>query len=311
MGTTNHPDGIRLMTLCSRYHIPNLVIVSGLLLTTLACARTVHSPCVASPQSIPARLGNARNATAFFDLVAGMTERQRDSAILSELQSGNIPDFLRNLQPVSLISRASDGTALSLTLCVMADYLSIGSDTDFSRMPMELNTALLVAEQFGFTLPTPQMVDLIYGQAPLHMAPQPLPAGNDMRSSEYYRLHNVMVKLQREASGMGLEVLTAGHKKDLVLSTRLWNMPGRVAIYGWQRPSGIPIQPLSTVHGSHYADYSHGVRLVSNTVYVNGAARSMDDVIGDPKLAPLLSTEGPLPSLTAWLARIVNRTDGS
>jgi hypothetical protein len=42
-----------------------------------------------------------------------------------------------------------------------------------------------------------------------------------------------------------------------VLKQRLWLQAGRVAIYGWQRAGGTPIQPLSNVDGAGYADYSH------------------------------------------------------
>ena len=80
----------------------------------------------------------------------------------------------------------------------------------------------------------------------------------------------------------------AGHKKDLVLTNRLWQVPDRVAIYGWHRDVDRPIQPLSTVHGARYADYSHGVRLVSDTVYINGRKRPIDEVLGEPALAHLV-----------------------
>ncbi len=39
--------------------------------------------------------------------------------------------------------------------------------------------------------------------------------------------------------------LIAGHKKDVVITNRLLTMPKRVAIYGWHRPNGSPIQPLA------------------------------------------------------------------
>ncbi len=62
----------------------------------------------------------------------------------------------------------------------------------------------------------------------------------------------------------------AGHKKDVVITNRLTREQGRIAIYGWHQPTGIPIQPLSTVHGAGYADYSHGIRLVSDVVLIDG-----------------------------------------
>jgi hypothetical protein len=126
-----------------------------------------------------------------------------------------------------------------------------------------------------------------------------------MRSTDYVLRHTNLVGLQRGLHPEPLGALTAGDKKDLVLTEELWRSPGRVAIYGWHKLTGTPIQPLSTVHGARYVDYSHGLRLISNTVYVNGAVRSMEDVLADPQLAPILSREGPLQHLAERLAALV------
>jgi hypothetical protein len=67
-----------------------------------------------------------------------------------------------------------------------------------------------------------------------------------------------------------------------------------VAIYGWHRSDGEPIQPLSLFHPNWYVDYSHGVRLVGSMMLVDGALRPVAEVLKDPSLAPLLSDEGPL-----------------
>ncbi len=103
-----------------------------------------------------------------------------------------------------------------------------------------------------------------------------------------------MIKEQRVALGCPLGALISGHKKDVVLTNRLSEILGRVAIYGWHRLSGIPIQPLTVVHGANYADYSHGIRLVSNVVLIDGKPRSIYEVLEDPKLATILSDEGPI-----------------
>ena len=63
-----------------------------------------------------------------------------------------------------------------------------------------------------------------------------------------------------------------------------------------------PIQPLSTVHGARYADYSHGVRLVSAVAFVNGRPRSLLDVLQDPWLAGIVSDEGPIIRLARLIA---------
>ena len=73
--------------------------------------------------------------------------------------------------------------------------------------------------------------------------------------------------------------------------------PGKIAIYGWHRSRGYPIQPLSTVHGARYADYSHGIRLVSDIVLMDGQFESIYKILQDPSLADTLSDEGVLPNL--------------
>lgn len=73
--------------------------------------------------------------------------------------------------------------------------------------------------------------------------------------------------------------MVSGHKKDLVLTNLLAARPSQIAIQGWHRASGAPIQPLSTVHGAHYVDYSHGVRLISQTALVNGERRSIYEIL--------------------------------
>jgi hypothetical protein len=111
-----------------------------------------------------------------------------------------------------------------------------------------------------------------------------------MRSNLYLSEHQHRIDEQR--SGLPLGELISGHKKDLVLSNRLRQTPGRVAIYGWHWAPGHPIQPLSTVHGAQYVDYSHGVRLVSATVVVGGQPRSIYDALQDSRVASILSREG-------------------
>ena len=58
--------------------------------------------------------------------------------------------------------------------------------------------------------------------------------------------------------------------------------------------NGKAIQPLSLVHGNYYSDYSHGIRLVSNTIEINGEAHPIEIVLKDPSLAKIISYEGPV-----------------
>ena len=239
---------------------------------------------------LPARPAGAIGGSEFARRTSGLSSAERDRAVFAELESGNIPAFLGHLTPVRLTTRAADGQALEATIWVTPDYLAIGSDDDFLYVPLTYYSATIVADRFGSVLPTATMVDAIYEQAAHHLKPVPLPAGPLMRSNLYLSKHQQ--RIEEERSGLPLGELISGHKKDLVLTNRLRQVPGRVAIYGWHRAPHDPIQPLSTVHAAQYVDYSHGVRLVSTTVVVDGRPRSIYDALQDAQVASVLSREG-------------------
>jgi hypothetical protein len=245
-------------------------------------------------QEIPSRSSEDLTGSQFAQYVSKMSSQDREEVILEEISKGNLPAFLRKLVPVELQGKAANGQSLTATIFVTPDYLAIGSDSDFLRVPMNLRTAVTIAERFGFVLPTRKMVDAIYMQSRYHLTPQPLPAGPQMRSTEYYSTHNQMIENQMHAMGAPLGALISGDKKDVVMSNRLAAYVGRIAIYGWHRGPGQPIQPLSTVHGANYEDYSHGIRLVSEWALVNGKLQSIRQLLKDPATAKVLSDEGPI-----------------
>jgi hypothetical protein len=255
-------------------------------------------------QQIPERPSQAAEGAQFARSIEHLGGAEREAAIRRELLAGNMPSFLRSLVPIRLSGRTAGGRIAHILLCVAPDYLAIGSDADFLYVPMRLTTALQIAQRLGFMLPTPRIVDAIYAQASVHLAPQPLPASESMRSSAYYRDHNALIEQQRAALGTAPGALTAGEKKDLVLTNRLWRFPDRVAIYGWHRAAGDPIQPLSTVHGWRYADYSHGARLISTRAWVDGIPRSLSELLQDRQLAGLISSEGVIANLPALIGQL-------
>jgi len=251
-----------------------------------------------TPGQIPQRSRDALTGSQFADAISNMSRQQREQAIFDQLAQGNLPEFLRTLAPVELRSNAANAT-----IFVMPEYLAIGSDGDFLRIPMNFHTALRIADRFGFVLPTRKMVDAIYEQSRCRFTPQPLPAGPAMTSTAFYRTHNEMIAAQARSRNFTQGALAAGHKKDVVLTNRLTRLTGRIAIYGWHRAPGMPIQPLSTVHGAGYADYSHGIRLIAAQAVVEGRTRPVRDVLENSTLALTLSDEGaiPLSSIAAGL----------
>jgi len=264
-----------------------------------APARRPETAPAAAPPSpacgvaqLPPRRPDAATGSEFTRRTDGMTDAERQAAAVAEVRRGNVPDFLRQLRPVWL--RADGDPARAVRLCVSPDYLAVGSDRDFLRVPLGYPAATRIAAEFGFVLPTRKIVDAIFAQSDYRLTPQPLPPGPQMRSAAYSALHQRRVEAQR--AGLPLGALIAGHKKDVVLTNRLLQLPDRVAIYGWHRRNGEPIQPLSTVHGLRYADYSHGLRLVDGVAWVAGRQRSLVALLEDPQTGPILTYEGEVPA---------------
>jgi len=101
--------------------------------------------------------------------------------------------------------------------------------------------------------------------------------------------HNLIIEGQRKLR----KGLIAGIKKDVVITGRISRdpKPDRVAIYGWHKSDGRPIQPLYTGHVNWYVDYSHGIRLVHRTIYVDDKPMDYVDVLKDKTLKGLLCDE--------------------
>jgi hypothetical protein len=266
-----------------------------------AAGRLAEAPPTSLVAKIPPRAKGARSGSEFVDSVRGMGPAARERAILDEILSGNIPHFLRRLKPIELSCCDSMPQRAQARVWVMPDYLAIGSDDDFVRFPASFDTATAVAREFGFVLPTTAIVDAIYRQAELRLTPQPMTPGSAMTSTAYFQAHDEKIRAQMSRHPLG--ELSAGHKKDYVLTQRLARARSQEAIYGWHRGVGKPIQPLSLVHGARYADYSHGVRLVSETVFVDGVPRSFYDLIEEPRRARLLSYEGVIANARSLMER--------
>jgi hypothetical protein len=253
---------------------------SALIQGSVPGASTSPTPGSAKAQAtIPARAANALGGKAFAETIADLPAAAREAAIVQEISRGNIPEFLRKFCDV----HSGNGVYQ-----VMPDYLSIGSDEDFVRVPMTPASAQAIASTFGFSLPTRKMVNDIYQQAEVKLEPKPLTEQRE--AVRTFVQHNQIIESQR--AGKPLGQLVAGHKKDIVITPRLREKPHKVAIYGWHQPDGKPIQPLYVGHADFYVDYSHGVRMVKREMTVNGQTKKIDDVLRDPELCGLLSDEG-------------------
>lgn len=271
------------------FNFLKLVFLSLLLLGTseLILAQTLP---------LPARPLEALSGSEFKNQIENLSLENREAEIYKQIITGNVPDFLRELIPIS-ISKTINDSVYNVTYFVTPDYLAVGSDSNYFLMPMTPILAQKLADSLSFTLPTKQMVDQIWNKATAKLSPSPIAASSEMTTIPVMWDHNITVKAQRaeQLSEEPLGALVAGHKKDVIISNRIYgNSSNRVVIYGWHYLSGTPIQPVYAGHSETYADYSHGIRLVRDSVLINNQSFRITEVLTDVEMASLFSDEGPI-----------------
>jgi hypothetical protein len=237
---------------------------------------------------IPKREETFLTGSKFARCIDSFPLKEREEVIYQEVVKGNFPEFLRKLKPINVTFLGIDGIRHTGTYYVSTDYVSIGSDKDFLRMPMTPMTAQRIADFLNCSLITKKMSDDIYQQADVKLDPRPLTEKREDVST--FLKHNNIIEEQRKNYELGK--LVAGIKKDVVITNRLKAKPNHVAIYGWHKLDATPIQPLTIVHINTYVDYSHGIRLVHKKMIVDEKEMQIEDVLKDPVLCNLVSDEG-------------------
>ncbi|MBC7659404.1 MAG: hypothetical protein H7249_06820 [Chitinophagaceae bacterium] len=260
----------------------------------LPCTLVMLFSCFSFPES-PDRitLKGVRNADTpgasalFAALPQGMDVVPREKIFLDWFSAGYIPERYSRFKAIHVNARGHQ-----LVYWVGADYLALGNDNDFVLTPLSWTTVKILAARWRMLIPTQKMVDQIYQQADRIHWPHAYPPSDEMRSTAYLLNHNQWIQ-ERSAIEWKYHPLIAGHKKDLVVTPRLFEKPQKLAIYGWQNlGNGAAIQPVSLWHGKFYVDYSHGIRFVTPEVELDGKPTTVQAILKDPELAPLLSFEG-------------------
>lgn len=246
--------------------------------------------------NIPARSENAIKGSEFTGQITGLSLRDREKAISEEILSGNVPSFSRKLRALT-INQTIGTSSYELIFFTVCDYMAIGSDEDYLYIPMTPSTAQYLADKMDCMLPTKKIVDIIYTGAGIKMDPQPIPPSDKMTSVPVFSQHTDLIRQQISQIGYDrlADSIIAGHKKDIIISNKIYSRDrnyDRVVIYGWHLSDNNPIQPVYNGHIAMYADYSHGVRLISNIVFINGEIYQVADILKDTKLSALLSSEG-------------------
>lgn len=262
-------------------------LIFRLIFIVCLCCAVAPARIRAQALGIPARPAGAKSGSEVYQQVAAMSATDRETAVYLEITRGNIPDFLRTLKPISVTVSGH-----SITYYVTPDCMAVGSDADFFRIPMTPILAQWIADFSDCSLPTRKMVNDIWSAAATKLNPSPIEWAPENITAPVFYQHHQTIEQQRLAAGSVLGSLIGGIKKDVVITPQMATKPGKVAIYGWHYTNGTPIQPLYLGHGDFYVDYSHGTRLVSNTVVLDGATTTVQAVMGSATLCGLVIDEG-------------------
>jgi len=254
----------------------------------------------AATLNVPTRATNALAGQQFVNVITSMAappDTQRENWIYAQIASGNVPNFMRTLVPITTNLTIS-GVPHTVTYYVTPDYMAIGSDSDYFLEPMTPLLAQRVDTLLGTIRPTRKMVNDIANKAVVHLQPNPIPPDPNMITVPYFNQHNTMVWTQRVVTlaAHPLGSLVDGDKKDVIVSTLIYNnlhsgVPKPVVIFGWHYPDGTYIQPEYNGHEETYADYSHGIRMVQNAITLDGTNSTVTAVLTNPAVAAILSDE--------------------
>lgn len=252
------------------------------------CIMFQLSSCTLAYFIIPTKLKNPISGSEFYNLAKDSSWQAREEMEFKLITEGNTAERSRFFVPIKFkFFDSSQSKYLDVKYFVSKDYLSIGTDKDFMRVPMTPILAQRIVDHFHCFLPTRKIVNDIYENSFIKIAPYPLTEYRDSITTFFQ--HNQLIEKERN----GRTGLIAGIKKDIVITDKINSGPktNKVAIYGWHKLDGNPIQPLYTGHVNWYVDYSHGVRLVSRTIYIDEKKYDYLDILKSPSLRKILSDE--------------------
>jgi len=269
-------------------------------LLTVLLLLTTFSFASAQELKLPKRKSNALTGKAFALSISdsSLSLVNREKIIFREIKKGNIPDFLRKLVPMDTQwTNLESNQTYKIRYYVLPDYFAIGNNDDYFYVPMTPILAQKVARLAKCLLPTKTIVDHIYSKATIKLKPQPIPPTRAMTTLPVFIAHTDSIQQQLKSlfPDHQLGSLTAGDKKDIIISEKIYGeTTPRVVIYGWHKPDGKAIQPVYNKHTNIWADYSHGLRLIQNKIYINNKKASLKKALREAEICNAFSNEGPI-----------------
>lgn len=225
---------------------------------------------------------------------------QLEDYIAKTILEGNVPSPIKHFRKIVFRTPVIDSVEVlkkrhTIEIWVLPDYLTIGTDESFVRMPMGPLAAQRIADSLHCILPTTYLVDRIAEASEGHLDIFPFRPLENRNSQPivFQDSHNAIQALYK-AKGYKFGQFISGLKKDVVLTYKILTQPGwerYEAIYGWHHPNGKVQQPLFIRHGNFYVDYSHGIRLIYRKIKVDGKEMDAREILESPQLYRLLSDE--------------------
>ena len=241
------------------------------------------------------RVDSAMTGKEFIKSVDTALFVDREAAIAREILAGNVPDFMRHFKTVEYQVKGADSVLHTVRINTLPDYLMVGTDSDFVRMPMGPLTAQMIADSLHCTMPTALLVDKIAEASEGRIDPFPFrPVGIRNVYSYTFEDSNNAINALFKAKGYKFGQMVSGLKKDVILTSKIAGDTTRrnhVTIYGWHYPDGTRIQRSNNIHVNFYVDYSHGIRLLDRTAYVDGDSVDIPTALTDSVQFRLFSDE--------------------
>lgn len=235
---------------------------------------------------------NMIEGSEFIKKIENLSFIQAEEEIYREILKGNIPNFLRQFKCIRYF--CGEHNKVKVELYCLPDYLAIGSDKDFIRMPMGPLTAQLIADSLNCTLPSEFLVDIIAKASEGSIEPFPFrPKGDRNTYPIAFEDSNNAINALFKAKGYKFGQLISGLKKDVILTSKVTDSlrPNHVTIYGWHYSNGKHIQPSNNVHINTYVDYSHGIRLIYKIIKINGREYDLTKVYSSKEMFRYVSNE--------------------
>lgn len=254
---------------------PLLVII--FLSSCISTKRIPHPPTNINPIT----------GSEFYKTAASFNWQKRDSLFLELFENGSVPKNYFRFKTIRFNFTDSLQKKHTIQFFTAKDYALIGSKKDWARVPLTPIAAQKMADSMYCFLPTRKLVNIIHQHANVKLEPVPMYAYRDSTVTMWQ--HHLIIEGQKK----GKRGLISGIKKDIVICSinALKNRENRVAIYGWHKSDGHPIQPLYTGHVNWYADYSHGARMIFRKIKVDHQWLDYTLLLKDPLLKYAISDE--------------------